>query len=144
MSRVDSMSRILWIVAGVAATVAVAAALAGHFTSDKSPNRLVVDPPIVRFGEIGQGQSAAAQVRIWNHTTRPFTISRIQTSCSCLTLEIDRPLVCVGESIAGQLRLDLKHEPRFTGGLHMTIELFDESGKEVLIFEAEVRVNPRT
>lgn len=103
-------------------------------------NEIHVEPALVEFGEIEPGKSASAKIRIINGTNKPFIVSRTTTSCPCLALEPRTPRLEPGETVDAELRLDMAYEPRFTGGLLMTVSVFDGDGERALSLSAKVRV----
>jgi len=96
--------------------------------------RLVVDPPIVQFGELKHGQRKTANIVLVNPGEVPVTVSSMRTSCPCLTVHLPEQTVQPHQSAQAILEYDSSREPNSTGRLLITAEGFDPSSR--LLFRA--------
>lgn len=115
---------------------------AAFLMAGSGPAVIAVEPGLVDFKVLNQGQRARAELSVINRTGRPFVIGRTESSCTCLTLRINGREILPGQRMYAELLLDMSHEPTFVGGLLMTVTAFDEAGEIALTIRAKARVKP--
>ena len=104
---------------------------------------LIPSPRQLHFGQLPPGSEVEKVIWLKNHGNEPVTVSEVESSCSCLTLRLDRATIEPGGQTEATAVLDLNKEPDFTGGLLMTIKGFTRdraTRKEVFELTAEVDV----
>jgi len=129
----------VFLIAGAAAALGMTGCIAPG-----KARGILVEPALVDFGELEQGQSAGAQVSIINRTNKPLVVSRTSSSCPCLMLELNTLQLEPGQQAIAELRVDMAHEPFFLGSLLIALSLFDSHGEKVLTLHAKVRVRQRS
>jgi hypothetical protein len=108
-----------------------------HISRKKGP---FVDNPVVDFGIIQKGQIAETRVRIVNPTTKTIYVRQADSSCPCLS--ISEPIDCIGprQEVAATIRLDMSHEPEFSGGLLMSLCLVDIESQQKMDIRAQAQI----
>jgi hypothetical protein len=92
-----------------------------------SQSLLTATPSSIDLGTLSPGSSKAARFSLRNPRTASIHVARIQTSCPCVTVQLQPPVLAPGESSTGTLLIDLRAEPAFTGRLAGRVEAFTES-----------------
>lgn len=95
-------------------------------------NGLVVEPELIDYGELKQGQMREVTVTIRNRMNTTLVLMRVETSCPCLSVKMERSRLEPGAAIALSTRLDMSRELHFVGRLLLTVGLFDNEGTKVL------------
>lgn len=100
---------------------------------------LEANPARIEMGEVAQGGRKEARFTLTNSGTRAIVLSRIETSCDCLSVDV--PLrVEPGEQVVGRVKLDLRDEPNFTGDLGIEIRGWNEASEKAFLVIAGVHV----
>ncbi len=91
------------------------------------------------MGEVAQGGRKQAAFTLTNSGTETVELTRIETSCGCLSVDV--PLrVAPGQKVAGQVTLDLRDEPQFTGDLGIEICGWNDLGEKALFIVAGINM----
>jgi len=106
----------------VVSVLVAAGAVAWGLPGEPKDRLLVVEPLIVKLGEVQRGQQKTAVVRVTNPGVHPIIVSDIRTSCPCLTGYLATPAVPAYGSTSLVLEFDSSREPDFTGHLLITAE----------------------
>jgi len=84
------------------------------------------------MGEVAQGGRRDATFTLTNSGTQAIQLARIDTSCSCLTVDV--PLhISPGEQVEGRAKLDLRDEPNFTGEVAIEITGWTSAGEQAFL-----------
>ncbi len=101
---------------------------------------LIIEPKVIRFGTDEEGRRVVSELRLSNKSEFSFNISKIETSCPCLTVE---PLsVDIAPHRAARLLVifDSSSEPGFRGNLSIDIVGKSIEGESVFSAKAEITV----
>lgn len=118
--------------AGRILPVAAAQSPESHFLLHANPAR-------INMGEVAQGGRKDATFTLTNSGTRTIELSRIDTTCPCLTVDV--PLrIPPGEQVEGRVKLDLRKEPNFTGDVAIEIAGWTSTDEQAFFVVAAVHV----
>jgi len=94
----------------------------------------------VDLGTVVAGGRAAARLRFTNGCDSWIEISRVPTSCPCLTVELANVRIAPHGTMHATARIDLSDDPEFVGGLCPEFQCFDAFGKERFVGSVAVQV----
>lgn len=100
---------------------------------------LIVSPSEIDLGKVEQGAQKRLALNLRNPGTKPVRVGRIQTSCSCLRLELLDPDIPAEDYVPAELQLDMRKEPDFVGGLRIDVAVWESAGE--LAFRLTVDVD---
>ena len=102
---------------------------------------LVASPTDVDLGTVSKGQEAEARFVLRNEGHHPAILADVETSCPCLRALLSEVVVPPGKEITGEILLDLRREPHFSGKLAMEVKAYLASGEPAFFLgiRAEVR-----
>lgn len=99
---------------------------------------MACDPCVLVLGDVRPGGRAEAAVRLTNRGGEPVTVAQVETSCDCLTVRLDEPVLAPKGVAAAVVRLDLSHEPNFRGDLSIDVRGFAGDGRSVFTLTVKV------
>jgi hypothetical protein len=108
--------------------------------SNRPPALLQPSVPVLDFGILAQGERDEIVFWLLNPHSEPVTIEKIESSCDCFHLDLERETVAGGETIQAVARLELDKEPHFTGELQPEARGRTASGAVAFSIQASVRV----
>jgi hypothetical protein len=102
--------------------------------------RLAVSTPEIDLGDVRAGGCKEADFAVTNPESAPVSISRIDTSCECLTVDMRSQTLQPGETVKARAAIDMALKPEFAGGLALTAKALDADGKPLfaVVVNAEV------
>ncbi len=140
--------------AGVAIIVAALSSL-GSSTSDQAPPPavgpvgggqqhfpLAIGPDPIAFGVLSPGASAQTSLSVRSTQAAPLTLSRVETSCSCVGLAPVPTQIGPGESKTLDVTFDSSSEPEFEGVLSVEITGYLSDGRIGFRTLAKLNIRP--
>ena len=92
------------------------------------------------LGVIVQGKSAALGCWVTNNGKNPVQVSKIESSCDCLTVTLSKQQIAPGEKILVTASYDGAKEAEFVGSLQIEVNLFDDNQTKVGQIEIPIEV----
>jgi hypothetical protein len=108
--------------------------------SNRQSAHLTVVPAIVELGTLKQGEIGKGNIALSNSSGTDCTISLISSSCPCFSVHVPGNQVGAGQTVSGQVVLDLSHEPEFIGGLLIEVNGYTPDGHTAFRLSARVLV----
>ncbi len=71
------------------------------------------------FGTLPQGGKGALTFTLKNTSASVVEVARIESSCPCLAVELEKNILGPGEEAAATARVDLASEPNFRGAVRL-------------------------
>jgi hypothetical protein len=137
--RWDFVLGCLIAVAGCSGVDAAKAASRVTERSRSVPALLVATPSRIDVGEVPGGGRKQAVFSLTNPGTQAVELSRIETSCPCLTVDMPHYLA-PAEQVSAGATLDLRDEPDFTGEMAIEITGWTRAGEQAFAVVVEVKV----
>jgi hypothetical protein len=103
---------------------------------------LVPSIQTIDIGTVPQAGKREIRITLTNPTSTTIHVVAIETSCPCLRFKLERAEIEPGEVIAGEISLDFKDEPEFTGSLQIDVRGQSSDVKLAVSIEVKVVVRP--
>jgi hypothetical protein len=97
------------------------AGLIGFLTSRASADVLVVSDPRLDFGELPQGSYQEKTFTVTNTSSLPVRLTAIESTCPCLTFQLEKSVLAAGEDARVVAQLNLGKEPDYVGRLGVDV-----------------------
>jgi hypothetical protein len=94
----------------------------------------------IDLGTVPAGGQKECTVFLTNRTERAVEVSEVATSCDCLNVDLANPVVPPSGKVSARVRLDLRGEPEFTGGLRVLVNGKGKSKEAVFALAVAVTV----
>lgn len=94
-------------------------------------------PTYIDLGELSAGRRFDATFSLTNPSDAPVLVHGTRTTCACVTVALAEPVIPAGETILGNISLDLTQEDAWGGSLTAEVRGLDVGEK--LLFEIIVR-----
>lgn len=125
------------LVAAVSGAVAVSRLQPPRTSGERVP---VPSPEAIDLGKLPPRTRVEKVIPIRNATDSPLEVATIRTTCPCLTIHINEPIIPPSGTVSAHAVLDLRDEPNFTGDLGIEVTATTEGGKVDLLACVKVKV----
>jgi hypothetical protein len=140
--REPSSTRLSKMLRTVVVTGVVLALLGGTFVLPPAPDLLVPSPRKIDMGKVPALARRKVTFSLANMGNTPAAVAKVESSCHCLTIDLDRCVIAPGEQILAHANLDLSREPSFAGNLGIDVRGLTSTGQVLFDIVVEVAVLP--
>jgi hypothetical protein len=103
------------------------------------PNPL--EPAMINVGRLDRSEPRRqVSIVLRNATRRHIHISKVQSSCDCVTLEIGAKTIAPGETAKANVHIDNSTDPEFSGSLAVNVKAFDPDNVVVLELRVDLTI----
>ena len=113
-----------------------------HPTAAGVPATLGVLSEKIELGVVVQGGYESEYFFLMNTTSSNVEIARIESSCSCLNIELSNTLLSAGRNTMAQVHVDFASDDSFVGDLAMEAKGITSTGTVAFILSIHVTVRP--
>lgn len=96
----------------------------------------------IDLGDVVQGGQKEQPFHIRNGSRTFVEIAAVESSCACGRIYLEGNRVVAGQSLAGNVTLDLRHKPTFVGDLAIDVKGLTPGKRAVLLLVIRARVYP--
>lgn len=120
--------------------VPIAFAAAASQTADA---HVKAEPETILIGAVVKGTLVELPVKLTNHGQELVHLASWESSCPCLTLELNERVLVPDQSTFARIRLELGHRPEFVGHLAVEIRGMTHEGGPAFLVKIEATVVER-